>query len=148
MRRYQFLIVLFLISITACRKVESPSFKRIENFKIKQLGLQGTTIGLDITFLNPNNFGLNIKDASCDVFLDSLFIGKFTQDHTIDVLKHSEFSLPLSGTIPIQTALKMDFNKLINKDVLFRADGSAKIGKGGIYILRPFNYKGVHKIGM
>ncbi len=140
--------LLVIILFISCGKIEEPHFRRIGNFRVNQLGIQGTTVGFDVTFYNPNNFGVNVKEAECDIYIDSVYAGKFTQAQGIDVPKQSEFSLPLIGNIPLQTALKLDISKLVNRDILFRADGSVKLGKAGVYITRPFNYKGSHKIQM
>ncbi|MGN6163899.1 MAG: hypothetical protein ACTHOF_05090, partial [Flavisolibacter sp.] len=76
----------------------------------------------------------------------STYLGKFTQDSTIDVRSNSEFSIPFSGTISLQTALNMNLDSLARKDILLKADGSVKVGKAGIYITRPIHYQELHRL--
>jgi LEA14-like dessication related protein len=99
-----------------------------------------------VTYYNPNNFGVSVKEAGADFYIDSVYMGKFTQDQEIEVEKNSEFSVPLSGSIPLATALKLKINDLANRDLLLQANGSVKVGKAGVFISRPFTYSGKHKI--
>lgn len=137
-----------VIALSSCGKIEDPQFKQIEHFRIKSLGLKETAVGLNVTFYNPNSFGLHVKEAACDIYIDSVYAGKFVQDEEVDVGRQSAFSIPLTGNIPLSTALKLDINKLINSDVNFKANGSVKVGKAGVFITKPFDYQGTHRIKM
>jgi hypothetical protein len=59
----------------SCKKMEAPQFRRLENFEVKKMGLQEAIIGFDATFYNPNQSGLNVKEAVFDIFVDSLYLG-------------------------------------------------------------------------
>ena len=98
------------------------------------MGLTQLTISFAVTYYNPNNFEVSIKDAWADVYIDSVYVGKFVQDSMISVARNAEFSIPLSGAIALEEALKFDFKNLRQREILFRADGNVKIGKAGIYI--------------
>ena len=135
-----------LIALSSCKKIEAPQFKNVEGFKIKSLGLKETKVGFNVTFYNPNDFGIHVKEAVSDIYIDSVYAGKFVQDEEVDVSKNSNFSIPLTGSIPLAVALKLDLTQLVNKDLLFKANGSVKIGKAGVFITKPFNYQGVHQI--
>lgn len=138
--------LLSLVLLTSCGKVEPPQFQDIENFKVQSLGLKETVIGLDVAFYNPNNYTIHVKEAATDIYIDSVYAGKFTQDQEVGANGKSRFSIPLTGTIPLSTALKLNLNKLVNEDILFKANGSVKIGRAGIFITKPFDYKGTHRI--
>jgi LEA14-like dessication related protein len=129
-----------------CGKVQEPEFRRVGNFKVKNIGLQQATIGLKVTYFNPNGFGVTVKETEADVYLDSTYLGKFYQDSTIAVSKAAEFSIPLTGTISMQTALKMDFQNLAEKEILLKAEGSTKVGKAGIFVNKPIHYQGRHRL--
>lgn len=137
------LMILFLIS---CRDVKDPEFRRIERFRIKSLGLQHATIGFSITYYNQNNFGVSVKEPVADVVLDSIPIGQFRQDSGISVSRSSEFSIPLTGTITLETLRKFDLGSLPFKEVPVRATGSVRVGKGGIFVTRPVEYSGRHRL--
>ena len=139
-------ILIGLSFLGGCSNIKDPEFKRIDNFKIKSLGFQESVIGFNVTYYNPNNFGVTVKEAEANVYMDSILLGKFSQDSNVTVDKNSEFSIPLSGGIPLQTALKLNLQNLANRDIFLKADGSVKVGKAGIYISRPVHYQGIHRL--
>ena len=139
--------LLSVLIFVGCAKVKEPEFKRLESFKVKKLGLQEITIGFAVTYFNPNKFGLGVKDAEADIYLDSVFLGKFTQDADISVKETSDFSIPLSGTIPMQKALQLNLQDIGKREILVRADGAVKVVKAGITVRKPFKFEGRHKLG-
>ncbi|MBD0390795.1 MAG: LEA type 2 family protein [Nostoc sp. C3-bin3] len=139
-------LLLFLLLTSCNAKVEEPEFRRIGNFDVKQLGFQQSTIGFNVVYYNPNNFGLTVKEAACDIYLDSVYIGKFVQPAPVDVNKNAEFNLPLNGSVGLQTVLQLNFKDLVQKEVLVRANGTVKVGKAGIFFTRPFSYQGKHRL--
>ena len=139
--------LLALVFLASCAKPKEPEFKRLESFKVKKLGLQEITIGFAVTYYNPNKFGVGIKEGEADIYLDSVFLGKFTQDNDISVSGLSDFSIPLSGTIPMQKALQLNLQDIGKREILLKADGAVKVVKAGITVRKPFNYEGRHKLG-
>jgi len=137
-----FAIIVITIVASSCGKMEKPQFKRLENFKVKSFGLKETVVGFNVTLYNPNGFGVTVKEASVDVYLDSVYVGNFIQTQHISVNSVADFSIPLEGKIPIGRALSMNIPGLIGKEVLVRADGTVKVGKAGVYITKDFNYEG------
>jgi hypothetical protein len=135
-----------LLGLAGCKKLKDPEFRRVENLGVKSLGLTSATIGFDVTYFNPNNFGVTVREAEADIYLDSTYLGKFVQDSSIDVARSAEFSIPFSGTISFRTALNLDLESLSTKNVLLKADGSAKVGKAGIYLNTPIHYQGWHRL--
>ena len=113
---------------------------------MKNFGLQQAVIGVNVTYYNPNNFGLTVKEAAADVYLDSIYLGKFVQDSTIEIGKSAEFSIPLAGAVSLQTVLNLNLQNLAQKEVLIRTDGNVKVGKAGIFVSKPFSYHGKHRI--
>ena len=145
----KFLIAALLLLIYCgfgCRDVKDPEFRRVDNFGVRKVSFQDATIGFEVTYFNPNNFGVNVKEAEADVFIDSVYIGKFVQDNLVDVQKSAEFSIPFSGKIPLQRALEFNFKDLSSREVLLKAQGSAKVGKAGVYITKPISYQGKHRL--
>ncbi|MGZ5287015.1 MAG: hypothetical protein ACXWB9_07520 [Flavisolibacter sp.] len=147
MKKLWFLPLLLLVLLTSCGKVKDPEFRRVENFRIRDFGLMDVTIGFKVTYYNPNNFGVTVKEAAADVYMDSVFMGKFVQDSTIVVGKNAEFSIPLSGKISLGTALKMDLRNIGERKINLKANGSVKVGKAGIFVTKPFVYEGQHSLG-
>ena len=142
-RLLPFLMIVFL---AGCTRIQEPQFRKVGNFHLKNFGLQQAVIAFSVNYFNPNDFGVTVKEAAADVYLDSVYLGKFQQDSTVGVGKDAEFSIPLSGAVSLQTVLGLDLQDLSRRDVLLRANGSVRIGKAGIFITKPFTYQGKHRL--
>jgi hypothetical protein len=129
------------VGFTGCTEVKEPEFRRVQNLGVRSLGLMNAIIGFQVTYYNPNGFGVTVKEAEADIYL-----GKFIQDSSIGVTREAEFSIPFSGTISFRTALNLDLESLSRKNVLLKAEGSARVGKAGIYVNTPINYQGWHRL--
>ncbi len=147
MKKRWFTALLFLLILASCGKVKDPEFRRVEHFRIKNFGLTDVTIGFKVTYFNPNNFGVTVKEAAADVFMDSVFMGKFVQDTSVAVGKNAEFSIPLSGKISLGTALRLDLRNIGERKINLKANGNVKVGKAGIFVTKPFVYEGMHSLG-
>lgn len=130
----------------SCEKVEEPQFKKLEGFGVKKLSLKETVIGFKATYFNPNSFGVAVKEAAFDVYIDSIFLGKFTQPQEIVVQKNAFFSIPMEGKISLEKALQFNIPNLIGKEVSVRADGIVRLGKAGVFITKNVDYRGRHKL--
>ncbi|MCU7549156.1 LEA type 2 family protein [Chitinophagaceae bacterium LB-8] len=150
MKDCKLLLLFFVLGslIASCGKVESPEFRKLDSFKVKKLDFQKADLGFNVTYFNPNNFGVSVKEAEIDIFVDSVYLGKFVQEQEIDVIKKSEFSLPLKGSVSIAKALQLNLNDITNRQVLVKANGAVKVGKAGIFITKPINYQGKHKVDL
>ena len=138
--------LLFLGLLWGCKNVKDPEFRRIDHFRLKNIGLADATIGMNITYYNPNNFNVTVKEAQANVYIDSIFLGNFVQDSSVFVGKEAEFSIPISATIPLQTALKINYQHLGSREISIKADGSVKVGKSGFFVNRAIHYAGVHRL--
>lgn len=139
------LVILFFVS---CRKIENPKFRRLENFGVKKVELSQATVGFNITFHNPNNFGVSVKEAAFDFYADSVFIGHFLQPAQIEVPSNSEFSIPMEGVVPWQQLFNSKLKNAVGKELLVQANGDVKIGKAGVYITKKLAYQGKQKLDL
>lgn len=137
---------LLLLLLASCGKMEEPEFRRVEGFKIKKLGILESTIGFSTTYYNPNNFGVTVKEAVLDMYLDSVYVGKFFQPAPVSVTSRSEFSIPLEGKVSLKTFMGVDIKGLPGKEVYMQAKGSVRVGKAGVFITKDINYSGRHRI--
>lgn len=147
MRTYS-LFAIFITVLLSCAKPKQPEFRRLESFNVKKLGLTQVDIGFRVTYFNPNNFGVSVKEAAADVYIDSVYVGKFLQDNEVSVNKQAEFSIPLTGSISLASALKLKSADISTKEFLLRANGSVKVGKAGVFVSRPFTYSGKQKLDL
>ncbi|MGZ3939559.1 MAG: hypothetical protein ACXVLT_13175 [Flavisolibacter sp.] len=146
MRLIRLLPFLAIVLLAGCTRIQEPQFRKVGNFRLKNFGLQQAEIAFNVNYFNPNDFGVTVKEAAADVYLDSVYLGKFQQDSTVGVKKDAEFSIPLTGTVSLQTVLGMDLQDLSRREVWLKANGSVKVGKAGIYITKPFTYQGKHRL--
>ena len=144
MKFYLVVPVLFLLFLASCSNIKNPEFRKVEQFRVKNVGLQEVTVAFNVSFFNPNNFGVTVKDAVADIYMDSVFLGKFSQDSLIYVNRKADFSIPLSGKISLGTALKLDLRNIGERKVFIKADGTARVGKAGIFVNKDFDYEGSH----
>ena len=144
MKFYLVVPVLFLLFLASCSNIKNPEFRKVEQFRVKNVGLQEVTVAFNVSFFNPNKFGVTVKDAVADIYMDSVFLGKFSQDSLIYVNRKADFSIPLSGKISLGTALKLDLRNIGERKVFIKADGTARVGKAGIFVNKDFDYEGSH----
>lgn len=142
------ILVLVVLFLTSCARVQEPTFRRLSDFKVKSLGLQEARIGINVVYYNPNNFGVNIKEGAVNIYFDTSFIGRFTQPNDVDVAKNAEFGIPLEGSIPLAKALKLKASDFLNKEVQVRAEGAVRVGKGGIFVSKDIKYQGKHRLDL
>jgi len=144
--KWTFPLFLLVILFSSCKKMKEPEFRRLEDFKVKNLVFTEVTIGLNVTYFNPNDFRVSVKEALTDVYIDSVYLGKFTQDSLVQVGQNTEFSIPMTGLIATATALKMNFKDIDTREILLQARGSVKVGKAGVFVNKNFDYSGHHKL--
>ena len=144
-RLFGFLILAVFIS---CGRVQEPQFRRIDSFGVKNVTLQEATIGLQITYFNPNRFGVAVKEADLDLYIDTVFVGKFLQPQQIAVGEEAEFSIPIEGKISWKKIAQSNLHKLAGKEVLVKAMGTVKIGKGGVFVNKAIDYSGRHVLDL
>jgi LEA14-like dessication related protein len=139
------LINLFLLA--SCKSFKDPELKKIEKVSITSIGLKESDLSFDMTFFNPNNFRLKLKEAGGEAWMDGNDLGHFTVDTLIKIPARSIFHLPIQ--------LKMDMSHFIenlsaaftDKQVSLKFDGMARVGKGIIFINYPIHYEGKQKLG-
>ncbi|MGV3658108.1 MAG: LEA type 2 family protein [Chitinophagaceae bacterium] len=138
----------FWMLLASCGKVQQPEFRSLDNFGVKNVSLQEATIGFEMTYFNPNNFGVAVKEADIDVYVDSVYMGKFTQPQLVDVGSSAEFSIPMEGRISWREAIRSNLHKRAGKEVQVRAEGTVKVGKGGVFVNKDIRYSGHHTLDL
>ena len=135
------LLLLCGFLLMACSKPKEFEYRDVRNVKMNSLGFNQSSLSFEIVYYNPNQFGLDLRKVDSDVFLDSLFLGKFQLDTIMHIDRMSEFALPATIQLDMKNLLKHSASMLINKEVLIEARGTVKVGKGGIFKTVPFNYQ-------
>ena len=137
-----FLLSLPLLLLAACKNLKSPELKGIENFEIGKAGLKESTVQLQVHYYNPNNFKLKLKKAEGDAWLDGNPLGHFIVDTTIQIMPRSDFKLPVTLKLDMKHFVENMTVAFLGKTVLLKMKGTARVGKGFIYINYPLEYEG------
>lgn len=134
--------LLILSVFSSCTKLEDLEYVDFQNIRMLSLGLQESKVGMDIRFYNPNRQQIQMKDGRVDVYINNKFLGKTSLDSLIKIPKRDTFSIPVVIIVETLTAGTSLLNSLTDTSVLVRFDGSAKVGKGGIFVNYPIKYEG------
>lgn len=140
----KFLVPLLLSALlfTSCQKPQGFEYRSFRNFKIDSLGFNSSNVSMDLVFYNPNNFGVDLKNINCDVYVEHNYLGKYILDTSMHIAKKSEFTIPSKMEVDMKNLFKNTLTSLFRTDLLFEVKGSTKVGKGGIYVNYPFNFSG------
>lgn len=138
--------LILLVVITSCGKPKGPEYVGYENFRLEKAGLSESILATDVKLYNPNNYALQLKSASMDVFFNDKFLGHSSLDSLIVLPGKDTSSIPLRMRASAKDLLKNSMSLLLNPDVKIRITGSAKAGRGGFFINVPINYEGTQRI--
>ena len=139
-------VLLIVVLFASCKNVKDPEFKSLGGFHLKNIGLQQATLGFNVSYFNPNSFGVTVREAEADVYIDSVYMGRFTQDLPVAVNSNADFTIPISGSIALSNLLKFNVQNLPDRTISIRATGTIKVGKAGIFITKPIQYEGRHSL--
>ncbi len=136
---------LFLVSCKS-GNIKEPEYRDIRDVRIMNVGLLQTTAGLDFVYYNPNNFGVQLANASGDVYIDDMFFGRFTIQDKVNVHKHEEFIVPAVITMDNISAIKNHRDIFKKKQAKIRIEGFATVKKAGFNKEVPIRYEGIQDI--
>jgi LEA14-like dessication related protein len=129
-------VTLIFALATSCRKPKDLVYKDFKNLNVDKLSFSNATLKVDIIYYNPNNFGLQLARTDLDVYMDSTYVGKSSQEFQIKIPSKADFTIPLIVNLDVKNLLKNGFTalqSLMNKDVMVRFKGNIKVGKLGVY---------------
>jgi LEA14-like dessication related protein len=140
------LLVMAVMLCVSCRTIREPEFQYIENLQVENIGLNSSTLSVQLRYRNPNHTRLKLKQAEGDAWLNNNFLGHFRLDSTVDIPADDEFSLPVTLKLEMDQVIQNSISLLNNKEVPVKLEGRAKFGKGGVYINYPIHYEGMQKV--
>lgn len=130
----------------ACSKPEPPEFIGVEEFKVINMGLTESTLGLQVRMFNPNKTSMQIKNADIDIFINETKLGRSVLDSTINIPKRDTFFIPLEVKVQTLSGATKLLQSLQDKSINFRVSGNAKLGKAGVFVNYPLLYEGRQKL--
>ena len=149
MSGFKFLPIFYLAYLlTSCSSPKALVYSDYKNFRIENLGFSNTLVKLDLEYVNPNNFGLQLRNSDLDIFINNNFLGHSTSDTLINIPRRDTFLLPINFAVDMQNIFKNAFNTLAGNEVLIKVTGKLKLGKANVFISMPVNYEGKYKFSL
>jgi len=139
---YNFLIILISIVLLSCRSIKEPIYNGIDDLRINKIDLNESVLSINLKCFNPNKWGLKLKEAEGDAWLAGNFLGHFKMDTLIHISGNSDFNIPVNLVVNMKDVYKNAFNVILNPEVIIKVEGTARFGKGGIFIRYPIRYEG------
>ena len=147
---YRLASLLFLIAFfgLSCNSFKIPEYKNFQNLRLESIGLNETTVYMELVYNNPNRIGFRVSHTECDVYVDDVYLGRALSDTLIRVARKSDFIIPLRIKTDMKNVFKNAWSALSSREVTVRASGVITAGVGGIYKTIPLAYEGKHEVGL
>jgi LEA14-like dessication related protein len=141
-------VVVFLFSffLFSCSNPKELVYHDVKNFRVMEISME-PKVGLDVQFYNPNNYGMTLKDADIDLFINNRYVGKAVLDHKYEVPGLDTFLLPVTMKADLKNILPNALSLAMNKEVTVKLQGKVKAGKG-VFVNIPINYEGKQKLNI
>ncbi len=141
-----FLIIAIISTQYACKAPQAFEYREVKHVQLKHLGLSKTAVNLDLTYYNPNDYGVNLKKVDCEIFLNQSYLGKYLLDTSMHIAGKSVFVIPVSVEFNMGDILKRGTSIFLNKEALIGVKGTTRVGKMGIYRNIPIQYETKYKL--
>ncbi|HMH20368.1 MAG TPA: LEA type 2 family protein [Puia sp.] len=135
------ILPVILLLALSCHKPQAPEYYGFQNLQIAQSAGQQTTLATTIKFYNPNNFGLQLKRAEMDVFVNGKLSGHSLLDTTIFIARKDTFYVPVSLQLDLHSLLSNALQLLLNREVKIALDGRVRLKRDGVPFSVPFHYE-------
>ncbi|HTQ64169.1 MAG TPA: LEA type 2 family protein [Puia sp.] len=140
-----FVICFFLLS-ASCQTPLSPEYEGFDDLRIGKLDMQESLISTSLKFYNPNSFGLQLKKAEMDIFVNEKLVDHYLLDSTINIPKKDTFFIPVSIKINFSNMLSNALQSILKNEIKIRLDGKAKLKKGAVGFTMPLHYEDTQKL--
>ncbi|RYE24270.1 MAG: hypothetical protein EOP51_07960 [Sphingobacteriales bacterium] len=138
--------VAICILFAACANPKDLVYQDVKNFRILNLSLQ-PDIGMDVKFYNPNSFGVTMKDADIDVYINDKLIGNGRLQRSYSVPAADTFLLPVALKADLKSLFSNTYSILSNRQVNIKLQGHVKAGKG-VFVNVPIHYEGKQQLNV
>ena len=140
------LLIPMLIWMSACHAPRQLVYQNIEHFSLKNVGLSKSTLTMDIRLYNPNKYGICIKDADVDVFMNGKNLGKLDVNKQCYLGRKDTVSLPVKLDVDMKNVLSDVMQLFLNTEVNIKVVGKIKAGRHGLFVNIPVSYEGKQDI--
>ena len=145
-KSFLFLFITAVVMQVACKTPQAFEYREVKHVELKHLGFSKSKVILDLTYYNPNDYGVTLKKVDCEVFLNQNYLGKYQLDTSMHITRKSSFVLPVSVEFNMGDILKRGASIILNKEALINVKGITRIGKMSIYRNIPIQYETKYKL--
>ena len=135
------ILTMLIILLPSCKDVKDPVFQDVENVRVGKLSLGTATVSADIRFDNPNRFGLELKTIDCELYVDSAYLGRFTNTSSVSIPAKQVFRLPVQGEVEMVKLIEYSRRAILKEPSAIRVEGKARVGRSGLFRTIPFTYR-------
>ncbi len=137
---------LLFVSCASQRELQNLQYQEAKNFRLTKLDLN-PEVGMDLQFYNPNTFGLTLKDANIELFINNAPVGKAFITRSFHVPGRDTFLMPVTLSPDLNSTFPNALQLLFNKEVDIRLQGNVQAGRG-VFLTIPVNYQGRQKLNI
>lgn len=132
-------IIVVMLQSAGCRQVKELEYKGISKTSLQTLNISNAELLIALDYFNPNSFGLDVKETNLQVYLNDKFIALADQPTKTQIPKNALFTFPVVAHFDPIKVLGFAFANMFSRQVKLTLQGSAKIGKQGVYIKVPLD---------
>jgi LEA14-like dessication related protein len=138
--------LLIILLLATFPFIKEPEFIDARHFGLKSIGVKTSTVYAELFYYNPNNIALQMKKAELDVYIDDRFLGRSLLDTLIIIPKKDTFAIPVMMEVEMKNIFPNAFAMLMKDEIELRIEGTAKVGKGGLFLNIPVKYRGMQRL--
>lgn len=139
-------LVIWVVVFASCANPKDLIYRDVKNFSVSQISLT-PEIGMDVEFYNPNSYGMTMKDADLNLYINDNLVGHATMKDKFQVPAADTFLLPVKLSADLTGVLKNALQVMSNKEVNVKLHGTVKAGRGILVPIR-INYEGKKKLNV
>ena len=139
-------LILLTLLLFGCANPKDLIYRDVKNFNVNKISLT-PEIGLDVEFYNPNTYGMTLKDASIDLYINDKLVGHATMEEKFKVPASATFLLPVKLNTDLSSVLTNALQVMSNKEMNVKLKGTVKAGRG-VLIPIHINYEGKQKLNV
>ncbi|MBP6455210.1 MAG: LEA type 2 family protein [Chitinophagaceae bacterium] len=132
-----FLLSFFTIIASSCNQIKDLEYKGVGETKMESLQLNNAKMRIVLQYFNPNKFGLDVKETQLEVYGNDTYLGIAEQPEAMSVPANSAFDFPIIINFNPLKAVGSAFKNLTAKTIKLHVKGTAKVGKGGVFVKVP-----------
>ncbi|MBK8684222.1 MAG: LEA type 2 family protein [Bacteroidetes bacterium] len=126
-----------MLMSAGCNNIKELEYKGIAKTELNTLSFNQAAIRINLSYYNPNKFGIDVKETNLSVYLNDQFIGIADQPEKTMIPRQADFQFPVVVHFDPIKVLGTAFKSLFSKTNKVTLQGSARLGKGGMYLKVP-----------